>query len=289
MPDKSHAIDKRQTRRAFSRAAEHYDEVAALQREIGQRMLDRLQLVKIQPEVILDIGAGTGVATAKLASMYKKAQVIALDFAYPMLQQTRKHAAWLRKPHCLCADLDYLPLADRSVDMIYSNAAIQWSNDLDHSFREFLRVLKPGGLLMFTTFGPDTLKELRMAWNKADDNHDNHVSSFLDMHDVGDALVRTRFADPVMDVDRMTLTYKEVSGLMKDLKVLGAHNTNTDRQRGMTGKGRLKAMINAYEEFRRDGLLPASYEVVYGHAWAPEQQEQGGVTTVPVDQIGRIS
>ncbi|MES9965393.1 MAG: malonyl-ACP O-methyltransferase BioC [Candidatus Sedimenticola sp. 20ELBAFRAG] len=286
MPDRDHAIDKLQARRAFSRAAEHYDEVSALQREIGQRMIDRLDLVKLQPEVVLDIGAGTGVATAKLAKRYKKARVIALDFAHPMLLQARKHGSWLRKPHCLCADLDYLPLADKSVDLIYSNAAIQWSNDLEHSFKEFLRVLKPGGLLMFTTFGPDTLKELRMAWSEADGGSGSHVSSFLDMHDVGDALMHARFADPVMDVDRMTLTYDAVGGLMKDLKVLGAHNANSDRQRGMTGKGRLKAMTNAYEQFRTNGKLPASYEIVYGHAWAPEQVEQDGTMHIPLNHIG---
>ncbi|OOZ36570.1 malonyl-ACP O-methyltransferase BioC [Solemya velesiana gill symbiont] len=286
MPDRDHTIDKEQARRAFSRAAEHYDEAAVMQCEIGQRMIDRLDLVKLQPEVILDVGAGTGVATAELAKRYRKARVVALDFAYPMLQHARKRGSWLRKPACLCADLDHLPLADQSVDLIYSNAAIQWSNDLDHSFKEFLRVLKPGGLLMFTTFGPDTLKELRSAWNQADGG--SHVSTFLDMHDVGDALMRARFADPVVDVDRLTLTYDDVGGLMKDLKVIGAHNVTTERQRGMTGKGRLQVMVRAYEQFRTDGRLPASYEVVYGHAWAPEQREQDGVTTVPVSQIGRM-
>ncbi|MCG8428345.1 MAG: malonyl-ACP O-methyltransferase BioC [Chromatiales bacterium] len=266
-------IDKQQARLSFSRAAEHYDKVAVLQREIGQRMLDRLDVVKLQPEVVLDIGAGTGFATAQLAKRYRKAQILALDFAYPMLKEARKRGAWLRKPKCLCADFDQLPLADQSVDLIYSNAAIQWSNSLDHTFKEFLRVLRPGGLLMFTTFGPDTLKELRTAWSEADGHP--HVSSFLDMHDVGDELMRARFADPVMDVDRMQLTYQQVGGLMKDLKVLGAHNVTQDRQRGLTGKGRLQAMTRAYEQFRADdGLLPASYEVIYGHAWAPDQQQQ---------------
>lgn len=285
MSDPLHSIDKQQARRAFSRAAERYDEVAMLQREIGQRMIERLAIVKLQPEVILDIGSGTGVATAELSRRYKKSQMIALDFALPMLQQTRKRSSWLRRPRCVCADLEQLPLADQSVDLIYSNAAIQWCNDLDSTFQEFLRVLKPGGLLMFSTFGPDTLKELRSAWSDADGS--THVSTFIDMHDVGDALMRARFSDPVMDVDRMTLTYQEVSGVMRDLKVLGAHNVTSNRQRGLTGKGKFKAMQTAYEKFRSGGLLPASYEVVYGHAWAPLQREQDGVVTVPFSQIGR--
>jgi malonyl-CoA O-methyltransferase len=285
MTETFQSVDKHQVRRAFSRAAEHYDEVAALQREIGQRMLDRLELVKLQPELVLDVGSGTGVATAALARRYRKARVLALDFAFPMLQQTRKRGAFLRKPRCVCGDLEHLPLADSSVDLIYSNAAIQWSNDLDHTFSEFRRVLRPGGLLMFTTFGPDTLKELRAAWSVADGA--THVSRFIDMHDVGDALLRAGLADPVMDVDRMSLTYDRVSDLMRDLKVLGAHNATSDRQRGLTGKGRMKAMAAAYEEFRRDGRLPAHYEVVYGHAWAPAREQTEGVA-VPFDRLGGL-
>lgn len=260
-------IDKRQARLAFSRAASRYDEVAVLQREIGQRMIDRLALVKLVPKVILDLGAGTGVATRQLARRYRGAKVLALDFALPMLRRARQRGGWLRRPSCLCADLEQLPLADRCVDLIYSNAALQWSTDLPQAFSEFLRVLRPGGLLMFTTFGPDTLKELRIAWSEADGY--SHVSQFPDMHDLGDALVRARFADPVMDADRMTLTYDRVTALMQDLKVLGAHHVGSDRSRGLTGKGRMRAMFDAYEKFRVDGRLPASYEVVYGHAWAP--------------------
>lgn len=278
-------LDKGGVRRAFSKAASRYDEVAVLQREIGQRLLDRLNLVILKPETVLDLGAGTGVATVALKKFYPKAQVIALDFAFPMLQETRRRGSLFRKPRCLCADLEQLPLLDSSVDLIYSNAAIQWCNDLDKVFLELRRVLKPGGLLMFTTFGPDTLKELRAAWSEADGYA--HVSRFLDMHDIGDALMRAEFSDPVMDVDRMTLTYNAVEELMRELKILGAHNVASGRQRALTGKGRLVAMKTSYEQFRRDGLLPASYEVVYGHAWAPLQRRQSGVTHVALDRIGR--
>ncbi len=263
-------IDKQQSRIAFSRAAARYDEVAVLQREIGQRMIERLDLIRFQPGTVLDLGSGTGFATAALGRRYRKAQVIALDFAFPMLLKVRSRGSWRYRPRCLCADLERLPLVDRSIDLIYSNAALQWSNDLERTFSELLRVLKPGGLLLFSTFGPDTLKELRAAWSAVDGY--THVSRFPDMHDVGDALLRCRFADPVMDVDRMTLTYNEVAGLMRDLKLLGAHNVTRARPRGLTGRGRLQAMQQAYEEFRCDGLLPASYEVVYGHAWAPLSQ-----------------
>jgi len=280
-------LDKREARRAFARAARRYDEVAVLQREIGQRMLERLELVRLTPEVILDVGSGTGVATTALSKRYRKARVIALDFALPMLHETRRRGAWLRKPRCICADAEHLPLADMSVDLIYSNATLQWCNDLEHTFREFLRVLRPGGLLMFTTFGPDTLKELRASWSAADAHA--HVSPFLDMHDIGDALVTTHWAEPVIDVERITLTYQDVRTLMRDLKVLGAHNVVSQRHRGLTGKGRLRRMQQAYESFRENGRLPASYEVVYGHAWAPDQRQIGDAVGIPVSQIRRRS
>lgn len=171
---------------------------------------------------------------------------------------------------CVCGDVEHLPFQDQQVDLLVSNAVLQWSSDLARVFGEFLRVLKPGGLLMFTTFGPDTLKELRAAWSLVDGY--SHVSPFVDMHDIGDLLVRSGFADPVMDAEWLTLTYPDADALMRDLKVLGAGNATAERPRGMTGKKRFDALRAAYEPYRRDGRLPATYEVVYGHAWAPAQR-----------------
>ncbi|WP_296809159.1 malonyl-ACP O-methyltransferase BioC [Thiocapsa sp.] len=278
-------IDKGRARRNFELAAERYDSVAVLQREIADRLLERLDYVRLEPERVLDLGAGTGYAVDALHRRYRKARVIALDFAHGMLLQARRRGRWLRRPLCLCADAESLPLADGAVDLIVSNATFQWCNGLDRTFAECLRVLRPGGLLMFTTFGPDTLKELRQAWARVDGA--SHVSPFLDMHDVGDALVRARFADPVMDTERMTLTYPAVRDLMNDLKILGAGNATADRPRGLTGRARLAALDAAYENHRSDGRLPASYEVVYGQAWVPEQKPAQGGIAVPVSAIGR--
>jgi malonyl-CoA O-methyltransferase len=279
-------IDKEQARRAFERAATRYDEVAVLQREIGRRMLERLDYVRLAPGTVLDAGCGTAVATAELAQRYPDADVVALDFAHGMLRHARGRGGFARAPHWVCGDIEALPLAGGSVDLVYSNAALQWSTDLAATFADLARVLRPGGLLMFSTFGPDTLAELRAAWAQVDG--DSHVSGFPDMHDVGDLLVRARFADPVMDCERLTVTYATVDDLMRDLKLLGAHNVTARRARGLTGRGRLAAMRAAYERFRRDGRLPATYEVVYGHAWAPLQRQEGpGVTAVPVSAIGR--
>jgi malonyl-CoA O-methyltransferase len=282
----SPTIDKRWARRAFERAALRYDSAAVLQREVGERLLERLQLVRLVPTRVLDLGCGTGVATARLLAQYPDATVLALDFALPMLHLAGRRGRWWRRPRCLCADVEHLPLTDVSIDLVFSNLTLQWCNDLPGTFRELGRVLRPGGLLLFSTLGPDTLRELRASWSAADGH--SHVSPFTDLHDIGDLLLHTGFADPVMDAEWLTLTYPEVDGLMTDLRLLGAHNVTAERGRGLTGKGRFAAMRSAYEGFRgADGRLPASYEVVYGHAWAPTQRPTSDGVAIPVEVLRR--
>jgi len=262
--------DKTLARRSFESAAAAYDQAAALQQEVGQRLLQRLDLVKIQPDRILDLGSGTGQCIPDLLARYKKAQVVALDIALPMLWRARKRGRWLRKPRCVCADAERLPFADSSFDLVFSNLMLQWCVELEAVFTELQRVLRPGGLLLFTSFGPDTLPELRGSWQQVDGY--SHVNAFPDMHDVGDALVRTRFADPVMDVERLTVTYPDVWRLMRELKQIGAHNVTAGRPRGLTGKTRMQRLVGAYEQYRSHGVLPASYEIVNGHAWATSDE-----------------
>ena len=282
----NYRLDKQQARLAFERAALTYDEAAALQREIGQRLIERLQLIRLQPVAILDLGAGTGTFSKALLQRYRKADVIALDVALNMLRHTQRRGRWFRKPRCVCSDAERLPFADDSFDFIFSNLMLQWCMDLDSVFTELRRVLAPGGLLMFTTLGPDTLKELRASWEAVDGY--THVNSFIDMHDVGDALVNTHWAEPVMDTERITVTYREVRTLMQDLKHLGAHNVTVGRPRGLTGKQRWQQVAGAYEQFRVDGVLPASYEVVYGHAWSPlNKQAAAGQIEVPLASLQR--
>ena len=276
-------IDKHHARRAFARAAEAYDDAAVLQREIGRRMLERLEYIRLQPKMIVDIGAGTGEASASLIRLYPKASVIALDFALPMLHRAKRRGRILRRPLPLCADLEQLPLAAHSVDIIYSNAALQWCSDLSSTFREFRRVLRPGGLLMFTTFGPDTLKELRSAWAQVDGGI--HVSSFVDMHEIGDMLVESQFADPVIDAEQITMTYENINQLMRDIKSIGAQNAAAGRCKGLTGKRRMQQLRDAYEVYRDDGRIPSTWDIVYGHAWAPQQVTEDSVTTIPVESL----
>ena len=286
-------IDKRQVRRAFDRAAADYDRVAVLQREVGTRLLERLDYIRLQPHTIADIGTGTGHLSKALAQRFKKARVIATDLAPNMVRAARRHAAplarLLHRQSFVCCDAERLPFAPQAVDMIFSNLTLQWCSDLDKVFAEFRRLLKPGGLALFSTFGPDTLKELRDSWAAADKAV--HVGAFIDMHDIGDALLRSGFADPVMDAERFTLTYADVYGVMNELKALGAHNAATGRPRTLTGKGRLRAMAAAYERYRDNGILPASFEVVYGLAWAPAvstvNTREEGVVKIPLSALQR--
>lgn len=278
-------IDKRSVRRSFDRAADSYDEAAVLQLEIGKRLLERTILIRETPEHILDLGAGTGLVTQLLKKQHRKSTVTALDISDRMLLQARSRDGWFNKTRYLCGDMESLPLADQSVNLIFSNLAVQWCNEPARVFAEFRRILKPGGAVWFTTFGPDTLKELRECWSVADGYA--HVNRFIDMHNLGDALLAAGLAEPVMDMEMLTLTYRDVRGLMVDLKNLGAHNSLVARPRGLTGKGRLQACAEAYEHLRVDGVLPASYEVIYGHAWVPDESSTKDAAFVSLDGIKR--
>lgn len=266
------SIDKRSSRRAFERAAHTYDEAAALQNEVCGRMLSRLDYIKHRPEAILDAGSGTGNALRALRGRYSAARIVALDIALTMLKRGRARLPWWkgmvgRGTQPVCGDIEALPFAEGAFGMVWSNLTLQWANDPQRAFTELRRVLAPGGLLMFSTFGPDTLCELRQAYHGTDRH--THVNHFIDMHDIGDMLVAGGFSDPVMDMEQFTLTYADVRQLMHELKAIGAGNVTRGRPNALSGKSRLATVMRNYERFRRDGKLPATFEVVYGHAWKP--------------------
>lgn len=268
-------------RRAFGRAARSYDAAAVLQREIGDRMLERLDYIRLSPKRVLDLGCGTGASLAGLARRYPAAGIIGLDLTPPMLScAADREPIWRRllgRPSAalVCADARALPIASDSVDLVWSNLMLQWVADADRVFAEAWRVLRPGGLLMFSSFGPDTLTELRQAFAGSGRPA---VNRFADMHDLGDALVGARFADPVMDIERLQLTYAGFEDVLRDLKAIGATHLDGRAGGGLGGRGRLAVARTAYEAERRsDGRLPATFEVVYGHGWkvAPVARDDG--------------
>lgn len=296
-----HNYSRQHIQTHFDHAAPSYDEAAILQKTVAERIDERLDLTTVEAKVIVDLGAGTGLLTEKVMQRYPQAKVFAVDLSYKMLEVAKSRLQTPRftglgntvnqlLAQCkltkklftkniaipINADAFQLPFADGSVDMLVSNMMLQWCDDLDAVFSEIRRVLKPEGLIMFTSLGPDTLKELRQAWQTVDMEQE-HVNTFIDMHDMGDALVRAGFGQPVMDVETFTLTYEKPIGVLKDLKAIGATNANQQRQTGLMGKQRFAAMLNAYEELRTpdDQKIPATYEVVHGHAWAGQEIFKG--------------
>lgn len=284
-------IDVRAARRRFERAASTYGEVAVLAREVERRMAERLDYMRHDPQWVLDAGCGPGEGLGLLRARYPKAGLIGLDIARAMTRSARQARTILGRArdlfsgvacHHVCADLARLPLAPASVAMVWSNLALAWAADPLAALLELARVLESRGLFMFSTYGPDTLKELRGAFAGVDGYA--HVHRFIDMHDLGDMLVAAGFADPVMDMEMMTLSYPDVGALARDLRLSGQSNVEVGRRRGLMAPGAWTKMAAAYEASRHAGRLPATFEIVYGHAWRGAPRIRGdGAQVVKTD------
>ncbi len=289
-------FDTRQVRRAFSRAATGYHAAAALQHRVEAHLLESLDYMDTreeaikQPRVVLDLGCGPGSAAATMQQRWPKARVLALDLALPMLQQAPR-ARWhplRRSVDRVCADARALPLADDSVDILFSNLCLQWVDDLPAVFAGFRRVLRPGGLLLVSTFGPDTLHELRDAFAQADDTP--HVSPFAGIAVFGDALMQAGFRDPVLDRDSEVTHYDGLPALMRELRAIGATNALHARRHSLTGKARFARAAQAYARFSDDAGLPATWETITAMAWAPShgapiREADGEVARFPATGI----
>jgi len=288
-PEEPFRLDQAGVRAAFDRASARYDSAARLQARVAEELLARLASFALKPQVLLDLGAGTGRATRELKRAHPRAQVLALDLSLGMLRQARRHQSLWRRFARVCADAQRLPLATASVDVVFSNLMLQWCQPLDAALNEVRRVLRPGGFFAFSTFGPLTLQELRQAWAAADEH--THVNHFIDMHDVGDALVRAGLSEPVLDVDRHEVAYPDALTLMRDLKAIGAHNLTAGRPRTLLGRTRLQRVQAAYEPLRREAALPATFEVIYGAAWGaagrPAALAAAGEVRIAPGSIGR--
>lgn len=267
-------LDPRAVRRAFDAASKTYASAAGIQDELRHRLLERLDLVRVEPTVVLDLGAGLGESARSLKDRYRSAQVVALDLSEAMLARARRQQRFLRRFHRLAADAHRLPLKAASADLVFSNLMLEWCASPDEVFCEVRRVLRPHGLFTFTTLGPDTLREVREAWRGVDAHP--HVNRFIDMHDLGDALMRARFAEPVMDVERLSVTYADVDALRRELRNTGSRNLSSGRSRSLTPRGRGRAFKDALADRIENGRLSISLEVIYGHAWAGEPRIEAG-------------
>jgi malonyl-CoA O-methyltransferase len=285
-----YALNNSQIAKSFNKIASHYDQVAILQREVAHRLVERLDYIKLHPEIIVELGSATGYCTHLIQQRYPQAKIISIDLAFNMLRYASEN------PHtqinAICADAYHLPLQDNSVDLIISNMMLPWCDDHVSLFRECHRVLRPEKLLMFATLGPDTLKELRLSWVSADDYP--HVNSFTDMHDIGDALVHAQFLDPVMDSENIQLLYPRVELILKDLKMMGSQNMNINKRRSLLSKIRFKQFLSAYEKYQLDdSQFPVSCEITYGHAWSANIHEglaadNEGTVSIPLEHLRRL-
>jgi malonyl-CoA O-methyltransferase len=288
IPDDPLSLDPRVLQRRLERAAPGFDEAAVLHREVGRRLVERLDYIRLQPDAILDLGCASGLNTEALQQRYPKARTVVMDQVAPLVAQARRRGRRWRRVPGVCAGLDRLPFRNDSFDLVFSSLALHRVPDLGPTARELQRILRPDGVLLFATFGPDTLNELRTAWQAVDATP--HVHGFIDMHDIGDALVKARLADPVMDMEHFTLTYSDVRALVADLDALGLRNALTARHPGLTTPRRWQGMVSAYQD-RADaeGRLPATWEVAYGHAWGTDAQTQltgeDGAVRVPIDTL----
>lgn len=278
-------------RRAFEKAAPSYRQAAYFQKEVGNRLFDRLDYLKINPKVIVDLGCGSADFPQKLRRYYKKSIVMAVDFSINSLAMARKKWTWSSQPKYVCSQVASLPLASQSVDLIFSNQLLHWAPSLDGLFSEINRVLKPNGVFLFTTLGPDTFRELRQSWAQIDPFQ--HTMDFLDMHDVGDKLLQNGLSAPVIDMEHLTVKYPNVRALCQELKAQGVANVHQQRRRSLVTPAIWRRFEQAYTDLylTSEAKYPLTYEVIYGQAWGKNivKNLKAQETTFPVKSLGRIS
>jgi malonyl-CoA O-methyltransferase len=271
--------------RRFDRAAATFDTADVAHRVAREGLMARLQPMRVDPRIAVDLGCATGTACRPLARHFRRAHIVAIDLSRQMLERAAQKKPWLSKTTAMQADAAALPLADHSVDLVFANLLLPWFDAPSVVFNEVSRVLRQDGLFLFSTLGPDSMLELRHAWRQVDAGE--HVNRFADMHDIGDAAVRAGLRDPVLDVDRLTVTYPGAAELFHDLSAVGARNSLAARTRSLVGRNRFRAMTDMLEATRRDGVIPVELELVYGHCWGPGPSATKGEYHVDAGHIGR--
>lgn len=275
---------------AFNSHAAEYEQAAKVQHEIGMRLFERLQYLKIKPRFVLDLGCGPGIFSKQLKKYFPQAQIIGLDLAYAMLSSAKARQHWWKKWPLVNADMTAMPFPAGLFDLVFANQVLHWSQPLSAVITELNRVMNAEGCLMFSTLGPDTFQELRSAWATADSHA--HANDFADMHDIGDSLLAEHFLDPVVDMEMLTAHYASLPELLRSLKSQGVRNINPARNPGLTGKASWRHFEEEIASYRTEhGKFPLTYEVIYGHAWKGEQRRiKGGTETmIPVSSLRKTS
>lgn len=268
-------VDPAHLMAVYSQQAEQYEQHAALEREVADRLLERIDYQRRTPARIIDLGCGSGYCAAALKRKYRKAEVVGVDFALPMCRLTASKASFMRPLRVVCANISSLPFAHRSADLLVANLSLQWSADLTQLFNGLRRVMQPGGLLLFSLPVTDSLREMKQACQSA--GLESGIGTFPDIHDIGDALLAAGFRDPVMDAELITLNYPSLAAMLQELKAVGASSYFNDFMALQSISDRFAAH---YPVAQNATLWPLSWEIAYGAAFGPEEGQpvrSGGV------------
>ena len=282
--DNKPTLSLRDVRRGFDRAAKSFDNADFVHEVTRTALIDRLRPMLVDARIVVDLGSATGTATRSLSRLFGRARVVPVDLSRTMLLAARKKQGWLSKRTAVQADAARLPFADGSVDVVFSNLMLPWIDDPRRAFSEVARVLRKGGLFSFATLGPDSLGQLREAWEQLDPCG-QHVLQFADMHDIGDGLVRAGLADPVLDVDRLTINYTSPARLFRDLTLAGARNSLSGREKSLLGKQRFHNLCEVLQSASADGTIQIDLELVYGHCWGTGAGSRADEVRVSAGQI----
>lgn len=271
--------------RRFERAAKQFSTADFVHRRAGDSLLQRMSPMSIQPRVILDLGSALGAGSRQLAKCFKKATVVSLDRSAQMLAGARHSYGWFSRAQKVQADAHRIPLRTGSIDLVFANMLLPMINDVPGCLAEVARVLRKDGVFLFSTLGPDSLAEIHAAWGRIDDGL--HVQHFPDMHNLGDAVVNAGLRDPVLDIDYLTVTYRNTEALFGDLTAAAARNSLQERRQSLTGKGRMANFREQLHSSASDGVLRLKLELVYGHAWGGGPAAAAGEYYLTPSDIGR--
>ena len=276
-------LNKRDVRRRFDLAAPFFDDSDFVHRVTRDGLLERLQPLRVDARTVLDLGAATGSASEPLRKRFGGARIVSMDLSQNMLREATRKRGWFSRTVSVQADAERLPLQDQSCDVVFANLLLPWLSDPAIALAEVARVLRKDGLFAFATLGPDSLRQLSRAWGRVDAGP--HVNHFLDMHDIGDTLVRAGLAEPVLDVDRLTVQYADPASLFRDLTQTGARNSLRERSRGLLGRRRFEKLVT---ELRGHGAgITLALELVYGHCWGTGPRDEPANYRIDAAQIGR--